>query len=572
MARRPQRFDPGQPRAIRAAVYTRKSSEEGLDQAFNSLDAQREACAAYIVSQRHEGWVAVRETYDDGGFSGGNMERPGLKRLLADVEAGRVDVIVVYKIDRLTRSLADFARIVDVLDARHASFVSITQSFNTTTSMGRLTLNVLLSFAQFEREVTGERIRDKIAQSKARGMWMGGPVPLGYEVRERKLVIDAAEAAKVRHIFTRYAALGSGQALLEELHRDGYRTKVRRHGNGRTVGGVPFGRGALFHLLGNRIYLGEITHKGASHAGEHPAIVTPDLWDQVQATIACNRAEPQRRTRRTEPSLLTGILHDGDGRRMAPSHAAKGMKRYRYYVTPASERTATDPPAWRVPAHDVETIVVDRLRALLCDRREMRRLANLGDGSAAALQLAITTGAMLAAELDAPARRRQLVGDLVCNVQITDQHIAIGVSRPALLKLLRIEVAVDDDAVGDGESGTLLLSAPAVRRRVGKEVRLVVPADDQPEHHDTKVAALLAEAMHIRDLLLARPDRSIWQMAQETGRCRSRTARLLRLAFVAPDVVERIIAGEQAPVLAARGLSAVLPACWRAQQRMLLRR
>jgi site-specific DNA recombinase len=268
----------GAARTIRCAVYTRKSTEEGLEQAFNSLDAQREACAAYITSQRHEGWVAVRDSYDDGGFSGGNMSRPGLKRLLADVEAGKVDVIVVYKVDRLTRALSDFAKIVEILDARGASFVSITQSFNTTTSMGRLTLNVLLSFAQFEREVTGERIRDKIAASKKKGMWMGGNVPLGYDVVERKLVVNDTEAATVRHILERYVALGTGRALIDELRRTGYRTKrVEREGK-KQKGGIPFERGMLFHIMSNRIYLGEMVHAGVAYPGEHQAIVPTELW------------------------------------------------------------------------------------------------------------------------------------------------------------------------------------------------------------------------------------------------------------------------------------------------------
>ena len=552
---------------VRCAIYTRKSSEEGLEQAFNSLDAQREACAAYIVSQRHEGWLPVRDVYDDGGYSGGTLERPGLKRLLAEVEAGRVDVIVVYKVDRLTRSLSDFARIVDVLDARGASFVSITQSFNTTTSMGRLTLNVLLSFAQFEREVTGERIRDKIAQSKAKGMWMGGPVPLGYAVQDRKLLIDENEAATVRHIFARYVALGSGQLLIDELRVQGYRTKVRPQTGGAARGGVPFGRGALFHLLGNRVYLGEIVHKGVSHPGEHPALIDQLLWDQVQATIERNRAEPQRGHRTTERSLLTGILRDGEGRRMSPTHAVNGTKRYRYYVTHASELIANAPLAWRVPAHDLETIVVARLKDMLTDRREIRRLVDAGDGSASALHLAITSGTMLAAQLDAPDKRRELVAAVVTGVQMTEADVTISVSRAALLPLLRIEAATftDDDA-----PDAMLLTAPATRTRVGKEVRLLVPADDEVNDRDTRLLALLAEAMDVREMLLANPEQSIDQIARETGRCRSRTARLLRLAFVAPDVVERVIAGEDAAMLTSKGMSTTLPACWRAQTQLLL--
>ena len=273
-------------KTLRCAIYTRKSSEEGLEQEFNSLDAQREAGEAYVKSQAHEGWNAVPTLFDDGGFSGVSMERPALKKLLSDVDAGLVDVVVVYKIDRLTRSLPDFARIVERFDAQEASFVSVTQAFNTTSSMGRLTLNVLLSFAQFEREVTGERIRDKIAASKRKGIWMGGQVPLGYKVKNRKLVVIPKEAEQVRHIMERYVALGTVPALQEELERDGYRTKVQKRSSGPHKGGCIYRRGTLYHLLSNRIYLGMTVHKGEAFSGEHEAIVDQELWDRVQSTRA----------------------------------------------------------------------------------------------------------------------------------------------------------------------------------------------------------------------------------------------------------------------------------------------
>jgi DNA invertase Pin-like site-specific DNA recombinase len=299
---------------VRCAVYTRKSTEDGLDQAFNSLDAQREAGEAYVLSQRHEGWALAPGDYDDGGFSGGSMDRPALLRLLDEVGAKRVDVIVVYKIDRLTRSLGDFARIVDVLDGAGASFVSVTQAFNTTTSMGRLTLNVLLSFAQFEREVTGERIRDKIAASKARGMWMGGVVPLGYEVKDRKLVVVEEEAATVRHIFQRYVALGSAMALQAELDLQGIRSKRRVTAAGREYGDAKFSRGALYQLLQNRLYVGEVTHKGASYPGEHAGIVDPALFEAAQTRLQLNRVQRLHGTNAAHPSLLAGIIWDQHGR------------------------------------------------------------------------------------------------------------------------------------------------------------------------------------------------------------------------------------------------------------------
>ena len=275
----------------RCAIYTRKSTDEGLEQAFNSLDAQREACAAFILSQTHEGWELSDEHYDDGGWSGGNMARPALQQLLADVAAGKVDVIVVYKVDRLTRSLADFARIVEALDKADASFVSVTQAFNTTTSMGRLTLNVLLSFAQFEREVTSERIRDKIAASKRKGMWMGGPVPIGYHLDNRKLAIDEEEAETVRHIFGRYLEVGSVGALADELAVAGIRTKVRSYKNGRSVGGVSFTRGSLAQVLQNPIFIGKVRHRNEMFEGEHPAIIDQTVWEQAQLLFATNRRE-----------------------------------------------------------------------------------------------------------------------------------------------------------------------------------------------------------------------------------------------------------------------------------------
>ncbi|WP_298016773.1 recombinase family protein [uncultured Parasphingopyxis sp.] len=318
-------------RELRCAIYTRKSTEDGLEQDFNGLHAQREACEAYIASQRHEGWALHPELYDDGGFSGGNMERPGLVQLLADIRAGKIHVVVVYKVDRLMRSLADFAKIVEIMDGAGASFVSVTQSFNTTTSMGRLTLNVLLSFAQFEREVTGERIRDKIAASKKKGMWMGGTVPFGYRVADRKLHIEPDEAVTVRHIFARYLELGSVPVLADELKDAGVRTRRRISRNGNPYGGAILGRGALYAMLQNRIYAGDIVHKGKAWPGQHQAIIDDDLFAKVQDRLARNRVARKHGHHASAPSLLTGLVYDGLCRRMSPDHACKGKRRYRYY-------------------------------------------------------------------------------------------------------------------------------------------------------------------------------------------------------------------------------------------------
>ncbi len=546
---------------IRCAVYTRKSTEEGLEQAFNSLDAQREACEAYILSQRHEGWTLVKAAYDDGGFSGGTMERPGLKRLLADVQAGRVDVIVVYKVDRLTRALSDFAKIVDVLDARGASFVSVTQAFNTTTSMGRLTLNVLLSFAQFEREVTGERIRDKIAASKKKGMWMGGNVPLGYRVVDRKLLIDEVDAETVRHIFNRYVALGSARPLIEELRTGGYRTKVRPRSDGSPpIGGVPFERGMLFAMLSNRIYLGDIVHKGDARPGEHEAIITPELWDAVQRTIAANKVARKIGVNLREPSLLAGILRDGEGRRMSPSHAVKSGKRYRYYITHASELRDGAPAAWRMPAHDLEAAVVLRLEALLLDRRALRQLV---ENDAAAIASTFTIAAATAAKLDTHHGRKTLVRTLATQVRVENDRIVVDIDRAALHRILGLEQS--------GDNAPMVITAPAVRVRHGKDVKLVLAGDDGiATARDQSLVALLAEARVVKDAVLTAPDLSMKAIATQMGKCTTRATRLMRIAWLAPEIVEAISKGRHPPRLTpSRLLAADIPACWTQQRTML---
>lgn len=357
---------------VRCAIYTRKSTEDGLEQEYNSLDAQYDACMAYASSQRHEGWMVVKDRYDDGGFSGGTLERPGLKRLLADIEAGKVDIILLYKIDRLTRSLSDFAKIVDILDRKGASFVSITQSFNTTTSMGRLTLNMLLSFAQFEREVTGERIRDKIAASKRKGIWMGGPVPLGYDVVERKLVVNEPEAELVRHIMQRYLALCSVRDLVTELADEGHRTKIQFRTSTANRGGCTFQRGTLYHLLANKIYRGKIVHKGEVFEGEHDAIAPEDLWNDVQLMLAARSQGGNSRASPSRISLLTGLLYDGEGRAMVPTHTQKGNRRFRYYATRTD--LVDQSTAWRVKAQDLESIVISQFTATLRRPAEIESL------------------------------------------------------------------------------------------------------------------------------------------------------------------------------------------------------
>jgi DNA invertase Pin-like site-specific DNA recombinase len=343
-------------RKLRCAIYTRKSTEEGLEMEFNSLDAQREACEAYIASQKSEGWVELADRYDDGGFSGGTLERPALKCLLADIEDGHVDVVVVYKIDRLSRSLMDFAKLVEVFDRRGVTFVSVTQSFNTTTSMGRLTLNILLSFAQFEREVIGERIRDKFAASRKKGMWMGGFVPLGYAVKDRKLVINEREAATVRMIFERFVKVGSATALARALAAEGVTTRRGR----------PVDKGFLYKLLNNRVYIGEAVHKGTAYPGEHEAIIGRALWDKVHGILRESPRVRAARTRASTPALLKGLIFGPTGCAMTPTHTRRGEKLYRYYVSQSVLKRGPEAcPVGRVSAAEIEAAVVGQLRGLL---------------------------------------------------------------------------------------------------------------------------------------------------------------------------------------------------------------
>ena len=514
----------------RCAIYTRKSTEDGLEQEFNSLDAQREACVAYITSQRHERWEQLPDFYDDGGFSGGTMERPGLKQLLAEVEAGRVDIIVVYKVDRLTRSLSDFARIVDVLDRKGASFVSVTQSFNTTTSMGRLTLNVLLSFAQFEREVTGERIRDKIAASKAKGMWMGGPTPLGYEGKDRTLVINDAEAVVIRHIFERYCQLGSIGTLIDELAVEGYRTKVRAYRDGRTVGGIPFGKGMIAAQLKNRIYVGEIVHRGKCYPGLHPAIIDPELFDRVQVMIASNRRDYLVGSRSLEPSLLTGMLTDPSDRPMTPVHTAKGSRRYRYYVT---RRSPGEPESdvIRIPAGPIEKHVIAML-----DRRE--RFNALADGRSVEAPLSGKFG-----------YRRMLLA-LEATIQLSAHRVTLSIK----------DVNADDQIVVLEEKVSLVGTGPSFKRSVPPAGNGII-GDADP----ALVRLLVHSFAARRSMVKGSTDPLLANYSE------NHLAKLVRLSWLAPDIVDAILSGRQPNGLTGWRLLRVgnLPIDWSGQRSAL---
>ena len=427
---------------VRCAVYTRKSTEEGLDQDFNSLDAQREACEAFIQSQKSEGWVLVPNAYDDGGISGGTLERPALQRLMVDITAGRVDIVVVYKVDRLTRSLADFAKLVETFDAAGASFVSVTQQFNTSTSMGRLTLNMLLSFAQFEREVTAERIRDKIAASKKKGMWMGGLPSLGYDVDDRKLVINAPEAETVRHIYRRYAELGSVRALKDELDQDGIVSKLRVDRYGRQTGGKPLARGALYLMLQNRIYRGKIVHKDKCYPGEHAAIVDQGLWDTVQEMLASNRIELKSGGSARQPSLLAGLIFDDGGERMTPTHANKKGRRYRYYVTHSlikRGRPKASDAARRVPAGDIERLVEERIISLLEDEGELHGALAERISQAHEIETLMAEASSLAARwprMPSVEKRQRLQG-LIARITLKPDGLEIRIRTAHLADILR---------------------------------------------------------------------------------------------------------------------------------------
>ena len=489
---------------IRCAIYTRKSSEEGLEQSFNSLDAQREACAAFIASQRHEGWRTLPALYDDGGYSGGNLERPALKSLLDDIQANKVDTIVVYKVDRLTRSLADFAKIVEALDARGVSFVSVTQQFNTTTSMGRLTLNILLSFAQFEREVTGERIRDKIAASKRKGMWMGGTVPLGYDVKDRKLVVNPEDAKMVVRLFKLYLELRCVAKLKARLDQEGIKSKSRTSAAGKRSGGASYCRGALYQILKNRIYLGEIHHRGQNHPGEHAAIVPRELWDRVQAQLKSDHQGRRNGLKANSPSLLVGLLQDAEGNRFTPCHTSKNGRRYRYYVCPAAregkEAGGAENRPSRVPAHDVERQVVLRLQSFLQSGREVMDELCLPEDPAARTQQILVGAAKQFDQLSSGASAvvKDFVRRVVQRVVVHADRIEVEVGKQKLRDTLTADPHASSVRTAshqpEGSSEVISFNIEARVKRCGGEMRLVFPPD-HPGQGPSPVAPSLLKAL-----------------------------------------------------------------------------
>ncbi len=538
---------------MRCAIYTRKSSEEGLEQSFNSLDAQRESCEAFISSQRHEGWQVVATRYDDGGFSGGTVERPALTRLLADVAADRINVIVVYKVDRLTRSLADFAKIVEALDAKRVSFVSVTQQFNTTTSMGRLTLNILLSFAQFEREVTGERIRDKIAASKKKGMWMGGLVPLGYNREDRKLVPNPKEAELVSEIFSLYLELGCVRKLAERLDREKIRSKVWITQTGARRGGVAFARGSLYGLLRNRLYIGEIRHRDQWYPGEHQGIVGRSLWDRVQAQLNSNLRRRRNQVRERASSLLTGLVEDEHGSRYTPSFTVKRGRRYRYYVSQLDHKNTANEGngLTRVPAQELESRVIEKLLAFLkTDAEVFDGLSLLGERPAVASRL-VTAAKQLATRLVSMSSQdlRDLLASFLWRITIYENKIEIKIRSQELRQQLESRGKVSSASVPVqnpvSPSDLISLTVEAKRKRCGGEVHLVVPPSSSVsrEHPKLPLIKALARAHGWYEKVVQGKAFDMRSLARESGLTERYVGKVFRCAFLAPDIVEAILAG-----------------------------
>ena len=555
----------------RCAIYTRKSSEEGLEQEFNSLAAQREACEAYIRSQQHEGWVLARTRYDDGGFSGGTMERPALQGLLADIRAGRIDIVVVYKVDRLTRSLADFARLVELFDAQDVSFVSVTQQFNTTSSIGRLTLNVLLSFAQFEREVTGERIRDKIAASKKKGMWMGGNVPLGYEANERTLVINPAEAETVRRVFALYRELGCVRRVKEEADRLGLRTKCSTTANGAERGGKPFSRGHLYILLSNPIYTGRIAHKGELHPGQHSALIDDETWTAVRNQLAANTSHHRRRAKAAEPSLLAGLLVDARGERLTPSHAVKKGRRYRYYVSaaPITDAGTDRAQGWRLAAREIEDAVIRILAdALTSPAGLVERFAAAGMPGDQLRKLLGRAARVKAALSGSPGERAKLVRELVEKIIVDEKILTIKLRRGLLLG----EDVASSASAAASDSAVELTATAAFTRR-GAETKLVLPGLAPQKHSSRCDPALIKAIARGRawfEELAAGRARSLNEVAKRDGISRRYIRRLVGLAFLSPQLIEAILHGRQSVALTATRLTELdLPLDWMEQHKLL---
>ena len=535
-------------RRIRCAIYTRKSSEQGLEQDFNSLDAQREACEAYVASQKHEGWELLPDYYDDGGISGGHLDRPALQRLMQAVDEKRVDQIVVYKIDRMTRSLADFAKLVERLDVAEASFVSVTQSFNTATSMGRLTLNVLLSFAQFEREVTAERIRDKIAASKRKGLWMGGNVPLGYQADGRSLKIDEGEAATIRTLYELYLECGAIRELKERADDLGLTSRRRERAGGRISGGGPLDRGHIHHILSNPIYAGRIRHKAKVFEGQHPAIIEPTVWDLVQQVLAGGAAKARGTKNLGQQSPLVGKLFDETGDRLTPSHSRKNGKRLRYYISRrlVTDRVQSHPDAWRLPAGEIESLLANITQAHLARP----------DAASSLMQQATATEILRASESLAGITKAQDCLALIERVDIKQGTLTILLAEKAMAQVLgRQPDQLNQTA--------LTIDAPFRIKRRGVELKLHL-GDGPPEIDRTLVHNIVKAQRWLRMII---ENKTFTQIAEQAGVSKRRVQDVVDLALLTPDVLDAIAAGNQPEGLTTDYLiKSGFPATWSDQR------
>lgn len=538
---------PTERKVFHCAIYTRKSTEHNLDLEFNSLDAQREACEAYIKSQAHEGWRLIPDQYNDGGVSGASLERPALQTLLADIRAGKITTVVVYKVDRLTRSLADFAKLVELFDQFGVSFVSITQSFNTTSSMGRLTLNVLLSFAQFEREVIGERVRDKIAASKRKGIWVGGPVSLGYRCIDKKLVVVPEEAETVRTIFQRYLELGSIGALVEDLDRRGIKTKSNGRINGSVRGGIRFGTGPLAHLLKNRMYIGEVVYRGATHRGEHESILDRELFEAVQAKLAANAVTRQVRLKGS-PAILTGRIFDDRGNRMSPSHTNKVGVRYRYYISHAilQQRKADAGSVSRVPAAEIEKLVLDCV---------LKQYASMG-------------------ETDAPdvITDRDLIGLYVNSVVVKTHALEVRLLLASDTAERTNELNLADPIAEQLPAQTTIITLPWTAPSF-VAVKGIVHAPStrpelKPESRDALLIAIAKARRWAEDIRLGRTA-SFAEIAKREGQGERHIRLLAPLAYVSPRIIAAIVDGSAPADLTVTGLARALPHSWAKQEQTI---
>ena len=550
----------------RCAIYTRKSTEAGLEQDFNSLDAQREACEAYIKSQAHEGWKLLPQRYDDGGLSGGTLDRPALQRLLTDIEAGLVDVIVVYKVDRLTRSLTDFAKLVDVLDDAGVSFVSVTQQFNTTTSMGRLTLNVLLSFAQFEREVISERIRDKFAQSKAKGIWMGGPVPLGYDLGVRELLVNPTEAAQVRQIFALYLETGSVRALKVELDRRGMRSKIRHQKNGCVTGGGPFNRGHLYRLLANAIVVGKVPHKGKLHDGKHQAVIDEGLWERVQSQLHANKHGTEKPSAK-HPSLLAGRLETSDGQKLIASHAVKQGKRYRYYI---EQRLVQDEgiraKGARYAAEEVEKAALAILLRFLDHPGEILAALAIGDLPPGSMKGVLGQAKTLSDRLKDHHEACRIIPEVIDKVIVHEDALEMRLQRQQLAGHLGVESGSEDPIH--------VITSPCKLARRGQELYFILPLLEDSNtlnRQDPALIQAIAKAHLWWEWIKESEVKSLAEIAKREGIDKAQVTRRLRLAFLSPTLVRQIRAGVHPTSLTIELLTrrVDLPTDWRKQEALV---